>query len=141
MGAALWEVFTEEPALSEADSIALLLAGTLLFIDEVSMEAAPTLLAAWFALLLKTFWFWACRISARIKKSRELELNLSRHLGAEVSHFVYLWIDTMLKFASVAVRCHSGHLSTHCCSAYFGSRSSQFATFRSMWTCGWSPTF
>lgn len=109
MGAALWEVFTEDPALSEAESIALLLAGTLLFIDEVSMEAAPTLLAAWLALLLKTFWFWACRISARIKKNRKLEINLSRYLR-KILYFIYLWIDTMLKFASVVVRCYPGHL-------------------------------
>ena len=70
MGAALWEVFTEEPAFREAESIALF--EFLEFIDEVSIEAAPTLFAAWLALLLKTFWFCACKISAKMSKKKEV---------------------------------------------------------------------
>ena len=48
MGVALCEVFTEDPTLSDAERMALLLFEEfiLLFIDEVSIEAAPTLFAA-----------------------------------------------------------------------------------------------
>ena len=98
MGAALWEVFTEEPAFREAESIALF--EFLEFIDEVSIEAAPTLFAAWLALLLKTFWFCACKISAKMSKKRSFKKIPFNYFIIE-KKIVNLWIDTKLTFSFV----------------------------------------